>query len=354
KECFPCIVTVAGMLRKLTSPDFDREHSAFFMPTAFGPCRFGQYNKFQRMLLDDLGFEDVPMILLDQDKDFHGDVKNLGPNFRRLAWRGFVFVDLLQKMRNQTRPYEVEQGACDKVYQEFLHKAEDVIEHEGDLAALGAETRLAFEQVEVDRSVTKPHIGIVGEIFIRCNAFANNFIKQKIEALGGEVVDASVQEWINYIGWSRLADARIEGNWKNWLKEKITSAVMRREQKRIQKPFAGAIDHLFDDPPSDHVISLGSRYLDPSCRGEAILSMGRCVEYMEEGCDGIVNLHPFNCMPGTIVNALLNEFQEQFNVPVLKIAYDGLEQATGMTRLEAFMYQCRQRTEARREKTAAT
>ncbi|MDK1030771.1 MAG: acyl-CoA dehydratase activase, partial [Planctomycetia bacterium] len=34
KECFPCIVTVAGMLRKATSPDFDREHSAFFMPTA--------------------------------------------------------------------------------------------------------------------------------------------------------------------------------------------------------------------------------------------------------------------------------------------------------------------------------
>ncbi|MDP6379749.1 MAG: acyl-CoA dehydratase activase [Phycisphaerae bacterium] len=346
KECYPCVVTVAGMLQKLMSPDFDRDHSAFFMPTAFGPCRFGQYNKFQRMLLDDLGYDDVPMILLDQDKDFHGDLKNLGRNFRRLTWVGFVYVDLLKKIRNQTRPYEVVSGTCDKLYAEFLRRGEEVIENHGDLAALGAETRRAFEAVEVDSSVAKPRIGVVGEIFIRCNAFANNFIKDKIEALGGEIVDATVQEWVNYTGWSRLRASRTERDVKRWITEKITGRVMRKEQKRIQAPFKGSIRHLFDDPPSDHVVGLGSRYLHPSVHGETILSMGRCLEYIEAGCSGIVNLHPFNCMPGTIVNSFLNRFQEEFDIPVLKVAFDGLEQATEMTRIEAFMYQCRQKAEA--------
>jgi len=56
-----------------------------------------------------------------------------------------------------------------------------------------------------------------------------------------------------------------------------------------------------------------------------------------------MNLHPFNCMPGTIVNALLTKFSKDHDMPVLKVAYDGLEQATEMIRLEAFMYQCRER-----------
>jgi len=82
-------------------------------------------------------------------------------------------------------------------------------------------------------------------------------------------------------------------------------------------------------------------------RGEPILSMGRCVEYVEAGCDGIVNLLPFNCMPGTIVNALLTKFQKDWDIPVLKVAYDGLQQATETVRIEAFMHQCRERFESR-------
>ena len=110
---------------------------------------------------------------------------------------------------------------------------------------------------------------------------------------------------------------------------------------------ADAVRHFFDEPPSGEVIDLGRRYLDPAVRGEPILSMGRSVEYAESGCDGIVNLLPFNCMPGTIVNALLTRFQKDWDMPVLKVAFDGLQQGTETVRIEAFMHQCRQRFEAR-------
>jgi predicted nucleotide-binding protein (sugar kinase/HSP70/actin superfamily) len=79
--------------------------------------------------------------------------------------------------------------------------------------------------------------------------------------------------------------------------------------------------------------------------------MGRCMEYVEAGCDGVVNLHPFNCMPGTIVNALLTRFQKDWDMPVLKVAYDGLQQATETVRIEAYMHQCRERLEARMKKS---
>ena len=347
KECYPCIITTGDILRQIHSGDFDADRAAFFMPTAFGPCRFGQYNKFQRMVLDDLGLEQVPMILLDQDRDYQGDVKNLGTDFRKLAWSGIVFVDCMQKLLRETRPYEVKPGETDAVYERFLRRSEQVIESRGDLVALAYEARAAFEAIPVDRTHPRPRIGLVGEVFVRCNQFTNNFIARKIERLGGEVVLPPFEEWVNYIGWSRVADAKRDGQYLRLLTEKITEFIQRREKRRILEPFRGSIRHFFDEPPSDDVIRRGMRYIHHDVRGEPILSMGRCTEYAEEGCDGVVNLIPFNCMPGTIVNALLTKFQKDWDMPVLKVAYDGLEQATEMVRLEAFMHQCSERLAAR-------
>ena len=56
KECYPCAVTTGDMLRRVLSSDFKPAESAFFMPSGSGPCRFGQYNVFHRMVLDDLGY----------------------------------------------------------------------------------------------------------------------------------------------------------------------------------------------------------------------------------------------------------------------------------------------------------
>ena len=52
KECYPCAITTGDMVKKTMSPEFDPERAVFFMPSGAGPCRFGQYNILQRMVLD--------------------------------------------------------------------------------------------------------------------------------------------------------------------------------------------------------------------------------------------------------------------------------------------------------------
>jgi len=48
-------------------------------------------------------------------------------------------------------------------------------------------------------------------------------------------------------------------------------------------------------------------------------------------------------MPGTVVSAILRRYREENNnLPILNMAYDGQEQSNIMTRLEAFMYQAKQ------------
>ena len=92
-----------------------------------------------------------------------------------------------------------------------------------------------------------------------------------------------------------------------------------------------------------HIISQASPYIDESIEGEAILSVGKSIDFIQKGASGIVNSMPFTCMPGTIVSTLLKRYREEnSNIPILNMAYDGQEQTNTLTRLEAFMYQARE------------
>ena len=58
-ECYPERVTLGNFLKVMERDDFDPSKIAFFMPTATGPCRFGQYAPFLRRALKKMGQEEV-------------------------------------------------------------------------------------------------------------------------------------------------------------------------------------------------------------------------------------------------------------------------------------------------------
>ena len=81
KECYPLILTTGDMVKMTQRPDFDPANSAFFMPSGDGPCRFGQYNRLQRLFLDEMGFPEVPIIAPDQTETLYQDVGLVGGVF---------------------------------------------------------------------------------------------------------------------------------------------------------------------------------------------------------------------------------------------------------------------------------
>ena len=81
KECYPCIVTTGDMVKLVKDPNFDHERAAFFMPSGNGPCRFGQYHRFHRLVLDDLGFQHVPIYSPNQDETLYSDLGIMGSRF---------------------------------------------------------------------------------------------------------------------------------------------------------------------------------------------------------------------------------------------------------------------------------
>jgi predicted CoA-substrate-specific enzyme activase len=342
KECYPCTLTTGDMVKLVRDPNFDRNRAALFMPSGNGPCRFGQYNRFQRIVLDELGYEDVPIYSPNQDETLYTELGIMGSKFTRLGWQAIVAVDLLLKKLLETRPYEKKQGETDNVYQECLDMICESIKNEGDLEKALEQTRDKLDGIAVEAPGTRPLIGIVGEIYVRSNPFANEDVIRKIEQFGGEAWLSPVSEWVLYINAMGKRHSLRHKRFSNLLKIFLTDYYQKKDEHRLTKIFKGHLRNLHE-PTVRSILQEARPYLHDSFEGEAVLSVGRTADFADSGCSGVVNVMPFTCMPGTIVGAILKRYREENNnLPILNMAYDGQEQTNTLTRLEAFMYQAKE------------
>jgi len=340
RECYPLALTVGDMIKATRRSGFDPGKSAFFMPSGRGPCRFGQYNRYHRQVLDKLGLECVEIMSPMQDESLHNDVSALDRNFVLMSWRGVFAVDMIQKALWETRPYEKRKGETDRVYQNALTAVVSLIEKRKDLAPALSSAYEDFMAIDiVERS--KPVIGVVGEIYIRSNRFSNENVVGQIEKLGGEAWVAPISEWLLYVNTTAKSSALMNRSWKELLKAYLTAWVQHKDEQRFLSSFNGSLRSL-REPSIGQTLHTALPYIHHSFEGEAVLSVGKAIDYINRGVSGILNVMPFTCMPGTIATAVLKRVREDHNnIPLLNIAYEGQGDSQTLTRLEAFMHQAR-------------
>ncbi len=340
RECYPLALTTGDMIKAARRPGFDADSSAFFMPTGKGPCRFGQYHRYHRQVLDRVGLDRVEILSPMQDESLHQDVRMLDKNFFLMSWRGAFAVDMLQKALWECRPHEKRPGQTDKVYEAALERVTDAVERRADLLPVLRDAYEEFSAVEISER-TRPVIGVVGEIYIRSNRFSNEDVVRQIEKLGGEAWVAPISEWLLYLNVTAKVSAKMSRSWKALLKAYLTSRVQRRDEHRFLSGFNGNLRSLHE-PSIEDTLFAALPYIDPSFEGEAVLSIGKAIDFINKGVSGIVNVMPFTCMPGTIATAVLKRVREDYgNIPVLTIAYEGQGDSQTLTRLEAFIHQAR-------------
>jgi hypothetical protein len=87
----------------------------------------------------------------------------------------------------------------------------------------------------------------------------------------------------------------------------------------------------------------GGRHFSFDVGTESVLSIGGALEYVAHGCDGIVNVYPFTCMPGTVATAVLGPLLAGMRVPYLEVPCDGTHRASRETQIRTFVWQAAQR-----------
>jgi predicted nucleotide-binding protein (sugar kinase/HSP70/actin superfamily) len=292
-------------------------------------------------VLDELGYPDIPLFAPVQDETIYEAFNGCGKDFSQMAWRGIVAVDLLGKQLLRTRPHERHPGAAEAVYAAFLQQLCEHIRNREKIEPVLRESRTAFAAAAVENSSTRPLVGIVGEIYIRSNRFGNENLIKKVEELGGEAVLAPVSEWILYTNYTAKAECRVQKNYYQLFKLMLKDELQKRMERRMEKIFHNGRNNSAE-PSTEEILQNAQPYLDASFEGEAILSIGKSIDYLKRGVDGIITVMPFTCMPGTIVNAIMRRCRDDYHgFPLLNLAYDGQQETNAGIRLETFMHQVR-------------
>lgn len=336
RECLPAIITTGDMIKKLRSRDFDPDHSAFFMAQGSGPCRFGQYYKLHRLVLNELGFSKIPIYAPSQGPSLFDDLGPLGLKFLFSVWNGICAVDGLETKVRKIRPYEANKGETDKVYYDTLNSICNSIERGKSIIPVLKQTNRLLDSIKIKKN-KKPKIGIVGEIYVRSQKFSNNFLIKKLEELGCEVAMPSIGEWFFYTNFTRVKNCQWFHQYRRAVFTKIFDKYMKWRQKYICN-----ILGLTPESEITELLNYAIQYIHPSFEGEAILSVGKTLEFIRENLSGVVNVMPFTCMPGNIVTTIYKRLKENYpNFPLFVLSVDGIDHAVDLMRLETFVSQAK-------------
>jgi len=373
KECYPCQITMGDILyymkeeAKLLGDDFDPEDYIYFMPEADGPCRFGMYNKYQRIVLDsfpELSRLKIGSLSTEDGYSLAGIIDdNSVRDLRKASFFSLVIGDILDRLLWRIRPYEKEPGLTDDFIERSMHLMEETLERLGPAKNFNKILDKLEEIIEEGKRIIdpgvppKPLIGIVGEIYLRTHVHANQDVIRVLEGYGAEVVNASLAEWVNYISYDGLRVAKTGfrlalrqfrlGPMKKYLKDIISLGgdlyYQEFRQKKIYKRVRSLID-LAEDHRIGHLeeILMEEDLLDFDVGTEACLSIPGIMEYAREGYNGVVNVYPFTCMPSTITSAVVGPLMNELGVPYLDTPYDSSTQPGREAAIRTFMYQANQ------------
>ena len=336
EECLPEKITIGDYLRVVEEDGFDPEKTAFLMPTANGPCRFGQYSHFLESILEKNGLQDIMIVSPSSQNGYQGIGGGNPISFFRSFWTGLIASDIMRKMVLKTRPYEKVRGSTDAVYRRGLKSVEAILE-DPDISFRTRSKRLRnalvtardeFRAVDAQYTRDKPLIGILGEIFCRHNRFANVDIIRKFEEYGAETWIADVGEWISYTDWSRMENMKRQG--KGFSPAMAASVlkkhVMVKDEHSLLKLFHD--DFVGYEEPADTQVIVD--YVEPylpadGALGEMALSMGRACYLHGKGIDGIIDISPFSCMNGIVSEAIYPSFSKDHDsIPSRVFYFDGI------------------------------
>ncbi len=373
KECFPCQVTTGDILlflkneKEQLGEKFRAEDYIYFMPEAEGPCRFGMYNKYQRIVLDAFPeLRDVKIGSLTSKNSYalKGMIeKERARDFRKAAYFSVVIADILDRLLWRIRPYEREGGSTDAFIERSMMTMAEHFESYGarrdfDTILDKLEEIIEEGKALIDPNIApKPLIGIVGEIYLRTHVHSNQDVIRVIERYGAEVVNASIAEWVNYTTYERVREAKV-GLWLNlkqfrfdklssYLKQLLShGGDLLYQHIRLDMAYKRVRPLL--DLAADHRVGYLDKILNKhdlysfDLGTEACLSIAGIMEYMQQGYSGIVNIYPFTCMPGTITSCMMRPIMSRNKIPFLDAPYDGTYQPGREAAIRTFMYQAYQ------------
>ncbi len=340
--CYPSLIVVGQIMKALLSGEYDLDRTAVIISQTGGGCRATNYIGFIRRALKKAGMSQIPVISLSA-----GIEKNPGfkINYRLLngAIQALVYGDLFMRVVYKTRPYEKVPGSVNALHDKWREICVKAVQHprKSEFHKNIRGIIRDFDEIELDSSVKKPKVGIVGEILVKYLPAANNYIVDLLEAEGAEAVCPDMLDFFMYSAYDSVFKAdhlgqsgtsKLMGKLAIWFLERYRR-VMREaltESKRFEAP-ASIYDLAEYAGP---FVSTGNQ------TGEGWFLTGEMIELIHSGVSNIVCTQPFGCLPNHVVGkGVIKQLRKAFpGANIVAVDYDpGASEVNQLNRIKLML-----------------
>ena len=326
--CYPAILVIGQLMDAINSGKYDIDKLALVQFQTGGGCRASNYIALLRKALKKAGLGQIPVISIS----FQGVEKHSGFQLNLKKFRGMLYGvlygDLLMTLMNQTRPYELEKGAAQKLADEWTEK----LGTELGTGRISYKTVLANYRAIIDSFAAIPvekrpavKVGVVGEIFVKYSPLGNNNLEQFLTDEGAEVVVPGLVDFCLYCIYNFILDYKLYGR-GYWTAVAAKAAYKYLNGKKQDMIDLLETDGRFEAPtPFDRTLTMAEGYLGLGAKmGEGWLLTSEMIELIESGCKNIVCTQPFGCLPNHIVGkGMMKPIKERNpDVNIVAIDYD--------------------------------
>jgi predicted nucleotide-binding protein (sugar kinase/HSP70/actin superfamily) len=371
-QCNPTYFTVGNLVKYLQSLEAAGmprqnilDNFVFFTAGSCGPCRFGMYESEYRFALKNAGFDGFRVLLFHDSDGLKAASGEPGLKFTVDFGLGMLNAlhvgDVMNDLIYQVRPFEVNKGETDRVFQGAMEKLSTTLrdrppfevmqrapkwskgylekkkvvrntfntlgkirEHlYGDvyMDAL-KECREKLDSVQVDRTKVKPVVKVTGEFWAQTTEGDGNFhMFEFLEREGAQVIVEPIATWVAYLMYQAKANARrkwpvtrphrtpkwyeVQKHFANQLSLRKKLAGIRVGETlwyhfyhRVIKNLGGITHELVPQP---ELARLAHPFYNQFARGgEGHLEVGKNVYYtVNHLCHMVLALKPFGCMPSS-------------------------------------------------------
>jgi predicted CoA-substrate-specific enzyme activase len=341
KECLPLLLTVGSLQNYLKSRESSDELLVYFMPTASGPCRFGQYSPFISQLIHRQGIENVTVFSLQAENSYS---KSIGSDLTLKLWSCLIIGDILQDMYSLLLTNAVDKESALEIFNQGSKNLIEAFEKSPTLKHLQRtlrEVAHSLQKIQMRQPAEEiPSILLTGEIFVRHDDLSRQFLVEKLAAQGFATKVSSVMEWIYYTDWCFNKGLSSEiPSFRQKISLILRAAWMKSYEKAFKSIMAESklLPYRLEDV--DHLISNIRHLINPKLTGEAVLTIGAAVNEVPHPYCGCIAIGPFGCMPNRLSEAILSR-EMGTELPFLAIESDGnLFPQVITAKLEVFLMQ---------------
>ncbi|HEX3077799.1 MAG TPA: acyl-CoA dehydratase activase-related protein, partial [Lachnospiraceae bacterium] len=340
--CYPSLMVVGQIMDALLSGKYDLNKVGVIITQTGGGCRATNYISFIRRALRKAGMEHIPVVSINTV----GLEKNPGfkftPSAVNRALQALVYGDLFMRVLYKTRPYEVEKGSANALYQKWRERCLVSVTN-----GKHSEFRRNIKNIIKDfdelplLDIEKPKVGVVGEILVKFLPAANNYLVELLEAEGAEAVVPDLIDFFLYCSYNANYKSQYLGKPKKearnnnigiWFMELYRKEL--KKQLEASKRFSPPVEISKLADYASEFVSLGNQ------TGEGWFLTGEMVELIHSGVNNIVCTQPFACLPNHVVGKGVIKVLRQ-NFPesnIVAVDYDpGASEVNQLNRIKLML-----------------